>query len=169
MSEKDWKRAEEESELGCGWRWFKSCPTHSRRMLFMSRVKNFFLPSWSNCREACGRKGWVSIPAPYSTNTYTYICDAEPLRTSADRNTFPYFSWTNLHLSLNLTIRVYGFCYTKWVSESPQSNSGALNNQVFQVDCGGVCFWCLTKGFRNCRHSILAWIHKLLLSKLLLL
>lgn len=50
------KREMERSVLGFGWRWFKSCPTHSRRMLFMSRVKNFFLPSWSNCREACGRK-----------------------------------------------------------------------------------------------------------------
>lgn len=30
--------------------------THSNRMLFMSNVKNFFLPSSSNRRDACDQK-----------------------------------------------------------------------------------------------------------------
>lgn len=29
---------------------------HSRRMLFMSNVKNFFLPSSSNRRDACAKR-----------------------------------------------------------------------------------------------------------------
>lgn len=100
--------------------------THSSRMLFMSSVKNFFLPSMSNCRDAWNTHTKIFNISPHvrvwrSALPIAYAClqSCEAVQaalcvweTSASPNSWPFF------LPLSLTASLLSSSSSSFLSDS---------------------------------------------------